>query len=127
DEEQKTVALVKAIFGESAMKHVMVSFTHKDGLEGQRLSDFTDGADVDLKNILAECGDHYCAFSNHGEPGTAEKDAQVHELVGLIDKMVQGNEGTHFSDAVYKDTEERLNDRAEQLKKIRRGNLKRGA
>ncbi|XP_039708145.1 GTPase IMAP family member 7-like, partial [Pteropus medius] len=74
------------------MKHMIVLFTRKDALEGQRLSDFIDG--------------------------TAEKDAQVHELVGLIDKMVQGNGGTHFSDAVYEDTEEKLKRQAEQLRKI---------
>uniref|UniRef100_A0A8C0DID5 AIG1-type G domain-containing protein n=1 Tax=Balaenoptera musculus TaxID=9771 RepID=A0A8C0DID5_BALMU len=117
EEEQKTVALIKAVFGEAATKHMIILFTRKEELEDHSLSDFVRGADVKLRSILKECGDRCCAFSNRSTD-QAEKEAQVRELVELIEKMVQNNQGAYFSDAIYKDTEEKLRKREEVLKKI---------
>ncbi|XP_023983175.1 LOW QUALITY PROTEIN: GTPase IMAP family member 7-like [Physeter macrocephalus] len=116
-EEQKTAALIKAVFGEAAMKHMITLFTREDELEDHSLSDFVRGADVKLRSILKECGDRCCTFSNRSTE-QAEKEAQVRELVELIEEMVQNNQGAHFSDAIYKDTEEELRKRKEVLKKI---------
>ncbi|XP_066241023.1 GTPase IMAP family member 7-like isoform X2 [Saccopteryx leptura] len=118
EEEYKTVALIKHIFGEAAMKYMIVLFTRKDNLEeDQQLSEFIKEADVDLRNIIQECGNRYCAFNNRSKD-EAEREGQVQELVELIEKIVQENGGTHFSDAVYKDIEEKLRCQAEALKKI---------
>lgn len=118
EEEQKTVALIKAVFGKPAMKHMVILFTRKEELEGQSLSDFIADADVNLKSIVQECGNRCCAFSNSSQTSEAEKEGQVQELVALIEKMVQCNKGAYFSDAIYKDTEERLKQREEILRKI---------
>nr|XP_006217602.1 GTPase IMAP family member 7 [Vicugna pacos] len=88
DEEQKTVELIKAVFGDSAMKHMIILFTRKDDLEDQSLSDFIADVDGKLKSLIQECGDRYCAFSNSCKTAQAEKEAQVQELVELIEKMV---------------------------------------
>uniref|UniRef100_G1MKN3 GTPase IMAP family member 8 n=1 Tax=Ailuropoda melanoleuca TaxID=9646 RepID=G1MKN3_AILME len=87
DEEQKTVALIKAVFGKAAMKHMIVLFTRKDNLEGQSLDDYIAEADVNLRSVIRECGNRCCAFNNRGTE--AEKEAQVEELVGLIEQMYQ--------------------------------------
>ncbi|XP_072821461.1 GTPase IMAP family member 7-like [Vicugna pacos] len=118
DEEQKTVDLIKAVFGDSAKKYMMILFTRKDDLEDQSLSNFIADADGKLKSLIQECGDRYCAFSNNHKTAQAEKEAQVQELVELIEKMVQSNDGTYFSDAIYRETEERLRKKEEVLKKI---------
>ncbi|KAI5153869.1 Gtpase Imap Family Member 7 [Manis pentadactyla] len=115
-EEQKTVALIKSVFGRPAMKHMIILFTRKDDLGDQSLRDFIAGGDVKLRSILKECGNRFCAFSNRA--GDAEKEAQVQELVELIEKTVQNNGGAYFSDAIYKHVEERLRRQAEDLKKI---------
>ncbi|XP_012892029.1 PREDICTED: GTPase IMAP family member 7-like [Dipodomys ordii] len=115
EEEQKTIALIKAVFGTAAMKHMIVLFTDKEGLEGLSLNDFLKEADVDLKRVIKECGNHVLAISNKADQ--AEKEEQVQELVGLIDKMVQKNGGAYFSDNIYADVEERLKKQAEILKK----------
>ncbi|EFB12824.1 hypothetical protein PANDA_022527, partial [Ailuropoda melanoleuca] len=115
DEEQKTVALIKAVFGKAAMKHMIVLFTRKDNLEGQSLDDYIAEADVNLRSVIRECGNRCCAFNNRGTE--AEKEAQVEELVGLIEQMVWRNGRAYFSDDIYKDTEERLKQKAEVLKK----------
>ena len=48
----------------------------------------------------------------------AEKEAQVQELVELIDKMVQNNQGAYFSDPIYKNIDQKLRQQEEHLKKI---------
>ncbi|XP_032955111.1 GTPase IMAP family member 7 [Rhinolophus ferrumequinum] len=117
EEERKTVALVKAVFGKKAMKHMIVLFTGKDGLDDQSLEGFVSESDEDLRNLVKECGDRCCAFNNRSKD-EAEKEAQVQELVEMIDTMVKGNGGAYFSDDIYKDTEERLQRQEEVLKKI---------
>ncbi|XP_054985900.1 GTPase IMAP family member 7-like [Sorex araneus] len=114
EEEQKVFAMVKALFGESVTRHMIVVFTRKDELEDRSLPDFIDEADVSLKNMLKECGSRYCAFSN--KAAKAEKEAQVQELMQLIQKMIHNN--THFTDNIYKDVEERLKKMARSLIRI---------
>ncbi|XP_019510988.1 PREDICTED: GTPase IMAP family member 7 [Hipposideros armiger] len=117
EEEQKTVALIKTVFGKRVTKHMIILFTHKDDLEDQSLSDFIKAADVTLRNIIMECGNRYCAFNNRSKD-EAENEAQVQELVELIDRTVWDNGRTYFCEDIYKDAEERLNRQAEELKKI---------
>ncbi|XP_058579841.1 GTPase IMAP family member 7-like isoform X2 [Neofelis nebulosa] len=116
EEDQTTVALIKAVFGKPALKHMIVLFTRKDNLEEKSLSDFLAHSDVKLRNIISECGNRYCAFNNRASE--AKKEAQVQELVELIEEMVQSNGGAYFTDAIYEDTEKRLKQREEDLKKI---------
>ncbi|XP_057589020.1 GTPase IMAP family member 7-like [Hippopotamus amphibius kiboko] len=117
EEEQKTVELIKAVFGEAAMKHMLILFTCKEELEDQSLSDFVGNGGVKLQSLIKECRDRCCAFNNRSTD-QAENEAQVQELVELVDKMVQNNKGTYFADNIYKDTEERLRRQEEVLKKI---------
>ncbi|XP_076769490.1 GTPase IMAP family member 9-like [Arvicanthis niloticus] len=44
EEEQKTVALIKGLFGEAALKYMIILFTHKEDLENQSLDNFIDEA-----------------------------------------------------------------------------------
>ncbi|KAM8812011.1 LOW QUALITY PROTEIN: GTPase IMAP family member 7 [Rhynchonycteris naso] len=122
EEEYKTIALIKHIFGEAAMKCMIILFTHKDLSEGQELSKFIEEADMDLRNIIQECGNHYSAFNNSEIADDAEKKGQVQELVELIAKMVQGKR-THFSDAIYS-IGEKLRCQVEALKVIYAEQLK---
>ena len=116
-EEQQTVALVKALFGEAAMKYMTILFTRKEELEDQSLSDFLENADVNLRSLIKECGERCCAISNSKNTDQAEKEAQVQELVELIDKMVQDNQGAYFTNPAHKGTEVRKR-KEEVLKKI---------
>lgn len=115
-EEQKTVALVKAVFGKAAMKNMIVLFTRKEELEDQSLDSFLEDADVNLKSIIKECGNRYFAISNKADK--EEKEVQVQMLVELIEKMVKNNGEAYFSDHIYENIEEKLNRRTEVLKKI---------
>ncbi|XP_008846119.1 GTPase IMAP family member 7-like [Nannospalax galili] len=105
EEEQRTVAMIKGLFGEAAMKYMIVLFTRKDQLEGRTLNDFLK-EDSKLSSLIQACGSRCLAFNNTA--GEAEKEDQVQELVQLIERMVQGNGGTFFSDNIYKDAEGRV-------------------
>uniref|UniRef100_H0WAN2 AIG1-type G domain-containing protein n=2 Tax=Cavia porcellus TaxID=10141 RepID=H0WAN2_CAVPO len=108
EEEQKTVRLIKHVFGEAAMKHMVVLFTRKDELDGSSLSDFLENADKNLTDIIEECGNRCFAINN--KAGRSEKESQVQELLELLEKMVQANGGAYFSDTIYKGVEKKIKD-----------------
>ncbi|XP_005858957.1 PREDICTED: GTPase IMAP family member 7-like [Myotis brandtii] len=118
EEEQKTVTMIKAIFGRAAMNHMIVLFTRKDSLGNQTLNDFLAGADINLKNIIKECGNRCCAFNNEQRADEAEKKAQLQVLVEMIEEMVQRNGGAYFSDAIYEEVGKKLQSKEEALKII---------
>nr|XP_034374643.1 GTPase IMAP family member 9-like [Arvicanthis niloticus] len=107
EEEQKTVALIKGLFGEAALKYMIILFTHKEDLENQSLDNFIDEAGEKLNNIVSECGKRYLAFNNRAV--AAEQENQVQQLIELTEKMVASNGGSYFSDRIYEDINNRLN------------------
>ncbi|XP_055962754.1 GTPase IMAP family member 7-like [Sorex fumeus] len=114
EEDQKVCALVKALFGESVTKHMIIVFTRKEDLGDRSLREFIDESGVSLKNLVKECGNRCCAFSNRAEED--EKEAQVQELIQLIEKMMHDN--ARFTDNIYEDVEERLKQKSKALIKI---------
>ncbi|XP_037371595.1 GTPase IMAP family member 7-like [Talpa occidentalis] len=116
EEELKNIALIKNLFGKSVMKNMIILFTRKEDLGNGNISEFIAQAHVNLRSMVEECGGRCCAFNNRAEE--AEKEAQVQELVGLIEKMVQSNGGACFSDNIYEDIEKNINEKKENLKKI---------
>ncbi|XP_038175704.1 GTPase IMAP family member 9-like [Arvicola amphibius] len=106
EEEQKTVSLIKSLFGEAAMKYMIVLFTRKDDLEDQSLDDFLGAPNDKLNNVIAQCGKRYLAFNNKAIE--AEREDQVEQLVGLIEQMVDRNGGSYFSEKIYEDIDRRL-------------------
>ncbi|XP_045695593.1 GTPase IMAP family member 7-like [Phyllostomus hastatus] len=106
EEEQAAVELVKAIFGEHVMKHMIILFTQKEELGDRMLSYLMAMTDKRLKTIIKECDLRCCAFNNNSAD-EAEKEDQVQELVELIEAMVQENKGAHFLGPIYKDIVEK--------------------
>lgn len=106
EEEQKTVSLIRSLFGEAAMRYMIVLFTRKDDLEDQSLDDFLGESTDKLKNVIAQCGKRYLAFNNKAVE--AEREDQVEQLVGLIEQMVDRNGGSYFSEKIYEDIDRRL-------------------
>ncbi|XP_057617345.1 GTPase IMAP family member 9-like [Chionomys nivalis] len=106
EEEQKTVSLIKSLFGEAAMRYMIVLFTRKDDLEDQSLEDFLGESNDKLNNVIAQCGKRRLAFNN--KAAEAEREDQVEQLVGLIEQMVDRNGGSYFSEKIYENIDRRL-------------------
>ncbi|XP_054847573.1 GTPase IMAP family member 4-like isoform X2 [Eublepharis macularius] len=88
--EEKAVAdEVQRILKVKARDYTILLFTRKEDLRGRPLTSFLAKANEDLKGVVAFCGNRYLAFNNLATG--AEREAQVAELIEMIDKMRQVN------------------------------------
>ncbi|XP_024070238.2 LOW QUALITY PROTEIN: GTPase IMAP family member 5-like, partial [Terrapene carolina triunguis] len=91
EEDKEAVKRVWEIFGVEAMRHMIVLFTRKEDLGGDSLRDYVTNSDnKNLKDLIKECKDRYCAFDNKATG--AERDKQVNELMEITERMVEENE-----------------------------------
>ncbi|XP_036614881.1 GTPase IMAP family member 7-like [Trichosurus vulpecula] len=115
DEAKHTVSLIKALFGKLAINHMVILFTRKEDLENT-LDDFVKESDENLRSLVQECNGRYCAFNNKAQGN--EREAQVNQLLDIIEKMVQDNGGKYFSEKIYQKTHESLKNRRKVLREI---------
>ncbi|XP_015685102.1 GTPase IMAP family member 4-like [Protobothrops mucrosquamatus] len=88
-EEKEVAQLINEIFSLNAKKYMILLFTRKDDLEGKPLKKFLSEGDACLLDQVSQCGYRYLAFNNKAEG--AEREAQVAQLMGMIDNLVQQN------------------------------------
>uniref|UniRef100_A0A8D0L8Q5 AIG1-type G domain-containing protein n=1 Tax=Sphenodon punctatus TaxID=8508 RepID=A0A8D0L8Q5_SPHPU len=115
EEEKKAVKQIQDIFGAEAMRYMILLLTRKDDLEETGLEDFLQASDDQgINELVGKFGRRFCAFNNRatGE----ERDAQVNELLRMVEKMVQENGGTCYNNDMYKFTEQKLQEETEKLK-----------
>ncbi|XP_006128776.2 GTPase IMAP family member 4 [Pelodiscus sinensis] len=116
EEERKAVKRIQDIFGAEAMRYMILLFTRKDDLESTEVEEFLkDPYSHDLKELVGKFGDRYCAFNNRatGE----EREAQVDELLGMVEGMVMKNGGTCLTNEMYQYAEKKLQEKTEELRK----------
>ncbi|XP_015684383.2 GTPase IMAP family member 7-like [Protobothrops mucrosquamatus] len=87
-EEEEEAQLIKEIFGFQAKNYIILLFTRKDDLEGKSIENFIS-AHYGNKKYVARCGNRFLAFNNKAEG--AEREAQVAELMTMIDRLVEMN------------------------------------
>ncbi|KAF5918983.1 hypothetical protein HPG69_016356 [Diceros bicornis minor] len=99
-QDQQALQRVKEIFGEDAMRHTIVLFTHKEDLEGGSLMDYVHDSDNKaLSKLVAACGGRVCAFNNCAKG--SDRDDQVKELMDLIADLVMEKRGDHYTNRLY--------------------------
>ncbi|XP_070800654.1 GTPase IMAP family member 4-like [Pituophis catenifer annectens] len=87
-QEEKDVAqLISEIFSLKAKNYMILLFTRKDDLEGKEK--FIAEENAVLKEQVYQCGNCYLAFNNKAKG--EERDAQVAQLMTMIDELVQKN------------------------------------
>ncbi|XP_058579835.1 GTPase IMAP family member 2 [Neofelis nebulosa] len=100
DQDQQAVQRVKEIFGEDAMRHTIVLFTHKEDLEGESVTDYIRDTDNKaLCKVVAACGGRVCAFNNCATG--SERDGQVRELMDVIEDLVLEKRGDPYTNGLY--------------------------
>ncbi|XP_014643244.1 PREDICTED: GTPase IMAP family member 2 [Ceratotherium simum simum] len=99
-QDQQALQRVKEIFGEDAMRHTIVLFTHKEDLEGGSLMDYVHDSDNKaLSKLVVACGGRVCAFNNRAKG--SDRDGQVKELMDLIEDLVMEKRGNHYTNRLY--------------------------
>ncbi|KAK9395922.1 GTPase IMAP family member 7-like [Crotalus adamanteus] len=88
-EEKETLRLVKELFGHQGKNYMILLFTRKEDLEGETLEEFISKGNVALRELVAQCGHRCLAFNNEAEG--EEREAQVAELMRMIDQLVYKN------------------------------------
>ncbi|XP_067387476.1 GTPase IMAP family member 7-like [Emydura macquarii macquarii] len=106
EDENKTVERILDIFGEEAVKYMIILFTRKEDLGDMTLQDYLKELnDKDLQMLMKKCGNRCCAFNNKAK-GQQQAD-QISELIEMTDKMVRQNGGSHYTNDMYKYAQEK--------------------
>ncbi|XP_067258634.1 GTPase IMAP family member 8-like [Chanodichthys erythropterus] len=93
DEEKNTVKWIQENIGEKAVHHTIILFTHADHLKGRSLDEYIRDT-PDLQGFTESFGGRFHSFNNKD----MENRSQVTELMEKIEKMVERNGGTHYSE-----------------------------
>ncbi|XP_039220545.1 GTPase IMAP family member 9-like [Crotalus tigris] len=93
-EEEQVPQLIKEIFGLKAKNYIILLFTRKEDLEGTSIENVIAVYDTKLQQYAAECGNRFLAFNNKAEG--AEREAQVAELMIMIDRLVETNKDAPY-------------------------------
>ncbi|XP_066572368.1 GTPase IMAP family member 8, partial [Amia ocellicauda] len=110
-EERRMLQRVQEIFGEGAVGHTLLIFTHADQLNGKSIQEFVETGSEELRWLLEKCRNMYHALDNKNRgDGT-----QVTQLLAKIQEMVAGNNGSYYSSQMYQEAESRIRQRQEQI------------
>lgn len=87
---------LESIFGEEAMKHVMVVFTREEDLKGEKIEDYIENTDHKaLKSLFKKYKWPVCAFNNRGTDQARE--AQAKDLLKKANDLRKSHEGSGYS------------------------------
>ncbi|XP_045693727.1 uncharacterized protein LOC123817955 [Phyllostomus hastatus] len=127
-QDQQALSALKDLFGDRVTAHTIVLFTRKEDLAGGSVQEFVRDTDNRaLRRMVAECGGRVCAFNNRAVD--KEQEAQVQELLELVEHLMDTHSGVPFTNDVYHlaqalagaDPEERRHRVAEKLALRARG------
>ncbi|XP_027001783.2 GTPase IMAP family member 9-like [Tachysurus fulvidraco] len=111
EEEEKTVQLFQAIFGEKSSRYTMALFTHGDQLKGKNIHQFVRN-NTKLLNFIKKCNGGYHVFNNEDQ-----NPEQVIQLLHQIDKMVTVNGGDHYTTEMLQEAERAIEAEKERILK----------
>lgn len=117
DEEHKSVQHFVDFFGENIFQYSIVLFPRKDDLdeEGKHLDDFIKSVPPTLQTFIEKCGRRVIAFNNRLKGD--ETDKQVRELLSMILKNVNKNNGECYRNEMYEEAEKLLQEREDEIRK----------
>ncbi len=97
DKDKEIVKWIQKNFGEDAVHHTIILFTHADHLKGESLDDYIRD-NPDLQAFTKEFGGRFNLFNNKN----MENHSQVTELIQKINEMVEKNGLLHYTIEMYK-------------------------
>ncbi|XP_042288466.1 GTPase IMAP family member 9-like [Thunnus maccoyii] len=111
EEEKQTVKMIQETFGEDASKYTMVLFTHGDNLKKKTIEEYLSKS-KDLTDIVQKCNSRYHVFNNN-----TDDPSQVSQLLDKIEKMVDENGGSHYTNEMFLRAEEAIEREEERILK----------
>lgn len=108
EEEMKTIDHFVKYFGETVYQYFIVLFTRKDELDNENISLKSHLSNVPkkLKEFIGKCDERVIAFNNKLKGD--ESDAQVKELLKMIEKNVHKNGGRFYTNEAYQEAEREI-------------------
>ncbi|KAI5087564.1 hypothetical protein C0J45_22963 [Silurus meridionalis] len=113
EEEHLAVEKIRALFNEGADKHTLVLFTHGDDLSCT-IEEYLSTANQPLKDLIHRCGQRYHVFNNKA----VQNRMQVLEFLKKVDEMISANNNEFYTSKMYRDAEEMLMMRENELRKF---------
>uniref|UniRef100_A0A674MT11 AIG1-type G domain-containing protein n=1 Tax=Takifugu rubripes TaxID=31033 RepID=A0A674MT11_TAKRU len=114
-EEMQTVQKIQEMFGEEADKYSMVLFTGGDLLDDNTIEDFLD-ENIELQDLISRCHGRYHVFNNKLKD-KEENLSQVTELLQKIKSMVDFNGGSHYTNEMFQQQEEKIQKEKEEIER----------
>nr|XP_021333288.1 GTPase IMAP family member 8-like [Danio rerio] len=96
EEEKNTLKWIQETFGEEAVQCTIVLFTHADLLKRKALEEYIREKNSDLYGLVSQCGGRFHLFNNEDMSNRT----QVAELMEKIEKMMEENEGLHYTNEI---------------------------
>lgn len=115
EEEMKTIDHFVKYFGETVYQYFIVLFTRKDDLDSENISLKSHLANIPkkLREFIGKCDERIIAFNNKLKG--AESDAQVKELLEMIDQNVRKNGGRFYTNEAYQEAEREIQKMEKEL------------
>ncbi|XP_056596308.1 GTPase IMAP family member 7 isoform X1 [Triplophysa dalaica] len=110
-EEANAIKQIQENFGEDAVRYSIVLFTHAEKLRRITLKEYVEKSRY-LKTLTDSCGGRYHAFNNEN----MANNTQVRDLLKMIDRMLKGNRGEHYTNDMFKEAQGKIK-RKEMWKK----------
>ncbi|XP_030649179.1 GTPase IMAP family member 8-like [Chanos chanos] len=110
-EEKEAVKIIQKMFGDESQMYTMVLFTKADKLRKKTIEQYIGDPGGDLRNLIDQCGNRYHVFNNT-DPSNQ---TQVVELLDKIDTMVSENGGTFYTNEMFRQVEEALQEEKERM------------
>ncbi|XP_072513051.1 GTPase IMAP family member 9-like [Salminus brasiliensis] len=107
DEEQDAVYWIQKNFGEAALKHTVVLFTHADMLRAASVEQYVEDDEL-LKQLVEDCEGRYHLFDNED----VENRCQVLELLEKADAL----SSTYYTSEMYQAIQKKLEEEEEKRK-----------
>ncbi|XP_026076815.1 uncharacterized protein LOC113055069 [Carassius auratus] len=122
-EEDRVVTQTLRVFGEEALRHTVVLFTHGDQLEDDSIESFLEHESTPerLKELLRVCGGRYCVINNRAP----QNRTQVTALLAAVQRMVQDVGGACYTNSVFLQAERVIRDEQQRRMQHWRGHSRR--
>ncbi|XP_018539436.2 GTPase IMAP family member 9-like [Lates calcarifer] len=99
-EEKNSVEALQQLFGPKANQYMMVLFTRGGDLGDMTIQEYVQEGKEDLRQVIQQCGGRFHVFDNNSKDRK-----QVEELIRKTDNMVEGNDGSYYTDEMYEEVQ----------------------